>query len=333
MVTRNPQHSSLIQMHAFGHPALHQISVHNYSMNPEGIEGHHLEISHDCDERLNPVVASVSLNDSMLQNHSMPIGDHGIKKIIKHDGSQVINSMNISNIAKKQERIRGKQVVFSDEKYWVHHLVDNDLSEEEIEACWWKKKELETIKRVAKELSRGVRRTDGRDGCSSLKMAHKKTRLILNNDFPQLVKLPPTRPDQDLQQWCAHDDGRRGLERFASTDYGSCYLTDVTNNREIVFAEQAKQFQNLTYDPVRIAKASRKVTRRARSFAQFMGEADALVVANARSRVSSKSPSCKRKRKGHRGIVSIPAKAQSPLSLEPLVISESTPNISMKENS
>ena len=106
-------------------------------------------------------------------------------------------------------------------------------------------------------------------------MAHRKITLILKRDFNSLLKLTMRSPDQDLSAWCAHDDGRRGLERFTSKVYASFRKRDVADTIGAVLEEQKRQTLAQLTDPELIAQASRTVSQRTRSLANFFGAADA----------------------------------------------------------
>lgn len=146
------------------------------------------------------------------------------------------------------------------------------LSMEEIETLWWQKDELSEIRSNAKLLTKMFRQ-DNRE-CYPIMMALKKTKLILNSEIQKLVQLPLSRPDEDLQSWCAKNDGRRGLERYASKEYATCHHNDLYRVRRAVLAQQAIQSEEDIYDAELVAESSRMISRRARTFALFMGEAD-----------------------------------------------------------
>ena len=165
-------------------------------------------------------------------------------------------------------------------------LVDAD----ETHIRWWTQEDLEQIKQAAKEMSLRLRRQAQERGCV-VETAHKKTTLMLTNNFQELVKLSPSSPDQDLLHWCARSDGRRGLERFASREYGAKRKDDVLNTRTAVFQEQDRLRAigtNAAVEPEALAKVSREKSRRARTFSLFMGEADAQAVARGGTGPSSK---------------------------------------------
>jgi hypothetical protein len=147
-------------------------------------------------------------------------------------------------------------------------------TDEDVQIRWWGFDELGDIKQRAKETSILLRKSlVGRE--SSLTMAHRKTSLILASDFKALIRLSPSTPDKDLQEWCSFEDGRRGLERFSSKDYSCLRRQDILNTRESVLGEQQRQKETMQYDPEVIARVARETSRRARTFALFFGEADA----------------------------------------------------------
>jgi hypothetical protein len=172
-------------------------------------------------------------------------------------------------------------------------------TDEDVRIKWWGFDELDDIKQRAKETSIVLRKSlAGRE--SSLTMAHRKTSLILASDFKALIRLSPSTPDKDLQVWCAFEDGRRGLERFASKDYSCLRRQDIINTREGVIGEQQRQKDAMQYDPEVIARVARESSRRARTFALFFGEADAgEKVAIRKPNFERRAPPRKRSKLAH----------------------------------
>lgn len=147
-------------------------------------------------------------------------------------------------------------------------------TDEDVANKWYGQDDLHQIKQRAKEDSIELRKaTKGQDTC--LCVAHRKTSLMLKSDFKSLIKLSPTTPDQDLSEWCSYDDGRRGLERFASRDYAALRRKDICNTRTSVMEEYARQRELCIQDPEAIAIIARDASRRARTFARFFAAADA----------------------------------------------------------
>lgn len=176
----------------------------------------------------------------------------------------------LENVVKSKKRVR-----FSAKNSSVINPGAEYYTDEDIQIKWWAPDELMSIKKRAKHMSALLRKDSKVHDCF-LTMAHRKTTLMLASDFKGLVKLSPSTPDQDLQQWCSHEDGRRGLERFTSRDYCCFRRRDVTNSRLAVLEEQARQAENSFSDVEAVAKSSRAISRRARTFALFFGEADAI---------------------------------------------------------
>jgi hypothetical protein len=185
-----------------------------------------------------------------------------------------------------------KRVRFNFEKRCLDP-VNKYYDDEDIVAKWFTASDLLLIKENAKNQSATIRRSGPSEECR-LTMAYKKTSLMLAGDFKELVKLPTTSPDQDLRQWCSWNDGRRGLERFSSREY--CYTRrgDILNAREAVLAEQDRQTEAGVKNDDLIAKASREVSRRARTFALFMGEADSKQQTRPLENAQRTAPSRKR---------------------------------------
>jgi hypothetical protein len=163
----------------------------------------------------------------------------------------------------------------------------------DIDAKWFTADDLHLIKENAKSQSATIRRSGPPESCV-LTMAYRKTSLMLAGDFKELVKLPTTSPDHDLRQWCASNDGRRGLERFSSREYCNTRRADILRTREAVLAAQDRQTESGQKDDEIIAKASREATRRARTFALFMGEADSKQQTRPLENGSRVAPSRKR---------------------------------------
>lgn len=191
------------------------------------------------------------------------------------------SSSNSSNSSNRRRVSFGGQKIINEGAYEF-------ISFEEMQIRWWSQEDLENIKRNAKEMSLKLRKLAKEKGCY-VETAHKKTSLMLTNSFQELVKMSASSPDQDLRHWCARSDGRRGLERFASKEYGNTRKTDVIGTRNAIFHEQEKQRKRGIYSPENIAKVSKANSRRSRTFSLFMGEADAQTVPrSAPTRTSSK---------------------------------------------
>lgn len=142
---------------------------------------------------------------------------------------------------------------------------------------WWTADDLQKIRQEAKRISGDLRGKGSANPSSCfLTMAHRKTTLMLASDFKNLMRLPRSTPDQDLHQWCSWGDGRRGLERFSSQAFWCFRRKDITSYRGGIVEEYAKQRQAGYHDAEVIGKLAREASRRPRTFALFMGEADAL---------------------------------------------------------
>ena len=152
--------------------------------------------------------------------------------------------------------------------------------------CWLSQNEVAALQRNARDFSSELR--EGKfdnDSDKSLIMAHQKTTLMLKNDLAKLVQLPRTTPVHDLAAgWCGKDDGRRGLERYASKKFATSRRWDLINYKMAVLLEQNRQRtaatakKGMLLDDKLIASIARKSSRRSRTFALFTGEADALAV-------------------------------------------------------
>jgi len=191
--------------------------------------------------------------------------------------------------------LKQRRVYFAAGHKVINEGPEESISEEEMQVRWWTQDDLDDIKQAAKEMSIRLRRQAKERGCY-VEMAHKKTSLMLCNNFQELVKLTPSAPDQDLRHWCARSDGRRGLERFASKEYGNLRKDDVIQTREAVLQEQERQRQETVFCPEQMAKVSKEKSRRARTFSLFMGEADAQAAARENS---SSAAATKRARVGN----------------------------------
>ena len=159
----------------------------------------------------------------------------------------------------------------------VINEVPEYYDEEDIPTRWWVPEELQIIRQNAKAIAEDLRNKSAANPSSCfIALAHRKTTLMLAADFKSLMKLSRSTPDQDLHQWCSWNDGRRGLERFSSQNYWGFRRRDVSNFRKGVVEEATRQKEHGFYDPEIIGKVAREASRRPRTFALFMGEADAL---------------------------------------------------------
>ena len=183
-------------------------------------------------------------------------------------------------------------VRFSDVEAEAIESHDESASPIPTSQLWWSQNEVSTLQRRAREFSCELR--EGKideDGDHALLMAHQKTTLMLKNDLPRLVKLPKTTPVHDLAVgWCGKDDGRRGLERYASKKFATSRRWDLINYKMAVLLEQHRQRKigKREIDEKLIASIARKSSRRSRTFALFTGEADALAV---RAQLLTENPS------------------------------------------
>jgi len=167
--------------------------------------------------------------------------------------------------------------------------------EDECLVRWWTTEELQKIRKSVKALCARIRY---HRKCQDYELitAHRKITLMLASDFSTLTKMPLSLPDQDLSAWCSYNDGRRGLERFASKVYSCFRMNDIVVTREGVLREQLRQRQEGVTDPEMIAEVCQIASRRARSFAQFMagadaqqvGEGEAMSTPQKRSKISEK---------------------------------------------
>lgn len=156
------------------------------------------------------------------------------------------------------------------------------FDEEDTRIRWYSNEDLNSFRRNAKVAAAALRK-ESSQGCN-VTLAHWKTALIVAAEFQTLVKLSKTSPDEDLFDWCFHNDGRRGLERLACKDYAVRRRLDMRFLLSSVMEEQHKQRAQNIRDPAAIALVSRFLSRRSRCFAAFMGGADAACV---RQRCSS----------------------------------------------
>jgi len=163
---------------------------------------------------------------------------------------------------------------------------DEDDHEDPFADMWWTEEEMEGLKQRARILSLRLRRhyrTKKSSSCP-VELAHKKTFLMIHNKVGEIMKLKGrwyTSPDQDLLQWCAHNDGRRGLERLACQEFSADRMDDIQKTCRAVMEEQDRQREAQVQDPLLIATASKVASRRARTYALFLGEADSKAAQKA----------------------------------------------------
>lgn len=211
-----------------------------------------------------------------LQDHAL--SQHSITTPLQLE----INSAQQHKVPLRSSLRQAKVAGATPSKRHVHFNPDQDVlnpgpeyyTDDDIEIKWWHGDVLCEIKQAAKNHSLRIRKQSKTSACC-LTMAHLKIVMMLTGDFLSLVKLTESTPDQDLQYWCAYSDGRRGLERFASKDYSGVRRKDVQNVQMSVLEEQYKQQRWNRYDDEAIARVSLEGSRRARTFAHFIAEADA----------------------------------------------------------
>jgi hypothetical protein len=180
-----------------------------------------------------------------------------------------------------RNRIALKQEALTKEKEQQDiHSYEND------QTTWLSPSDLRNIQQQAKTTSALICHCAYVQDCDLL-LAHHKTTLMLKKNFRSLVKLSPSMPDQDLAVWCSRDDGRRGLERFASKIYSSFRYRDVTSTRMSVIGEQSRQRIEGINDPEALAQVARSASCRARTFALYFGGADASQVKHDPGHVKS----------------------------------------------
>jgi len=127
------------------------------------------------------------------------------------------------------------------------------FSAEEYPIRWWSAEELKKIWQSIKTLCARIRvKTKCQD--HELITAHRKITLILASNFSLLTKMSPLLPEQDLPIWCSYNDGRRGLERFASRVYSFFHMNDIVVTRKAVLREQSRQRQEGVNNPDMLAK-------------------------------------------------------------------------------
>jgi len=186
--------------------------------------------------------------------------------------SQTTEPMEIKN--RNLHRVR-----FQSAKPKVLNPETEYFSDEECLVRWWSLKELQKSRKSVKAICARIR-CNAKCQDYELITAHRKITLILACNFRSLMKMSRSLPNQDLSIWCAHNDGRRGLERFASKVYSSFRTTDILETREAILREQVRQRREGVYDPDILAERCQRASRRARTFAQFMAGADADQVGN-----------------------------------------------------
>ena len=165
-------------------------------------------------------------------------------------------------------------------KFGGHVVINRDpeyYDEDDVAIKWWTSEELQVIRQDAKAIAEDLRGKSASNPSSCyISLAHRKTSLMLASDFKSLMKLSRSTPDQDLHQWCSWNDGRRGLERFSSQNYWCFRRRDIASFRKGVIEEMMRQKEAGISDPEIIGKLAREASRRPRTFALFLGGADAL---------------------------------------------------------
>lgn len=199
--------------------------------------------------------------------------------------SFVVSPLHVHRAEPPVWRTSKKRVHFHRQKQ-VHFLDAYESTEECFANKWYSLEELSRMRAEAKMTTIRLRKLASllpEDACG-LTMAFRKTTLMLHSDLKSLVKLPPTTPEQDIEKWSSMEDGRRGLERFISQDYANIRKMDLKLSRTAVVNESHRQQANHEANPEALSAISRASTKRSRSFALFMGEADALVAGTSDTR-------------------------------------------------
>lgn len=176
-----------------------------------------------------------------------------------------------------------RNVHFAEQISVINHAATYSYTAEDVRTRWMTPHDLQAIRREVKMMSQQIRNESRAEHCY-VSMAHRKTSLMLARDFRSLVKLSPHTPEEEMKRWNLQLDGRRGLERFASRDYAHMRKRDVQQVRSRVLEEQARQRVDGVYDDEAIAKASLSASRRSRTFASYVGAADASCLKAFRAR-------------------------------------------------
>jgi hypothetical protein len=194
-----------------------------------------------------------------------------------------------------------EKLPFSERALEKSTTVDHDCLDEADDArsltrrsTWLMPQELEKIRLGAKRKCIELQKVDYQN--CEVCLAHRKITLMLKSDFKNIVRLTSTTPDEDLSQWCSFDDGRRGLERFASHAYNVLRNNDIYQTRNSVMQEQCSQREQGLYCPERIAHVAQKASRRARTFARFFGAADGNEAQKIASQEDFSTPQTGKKR-------------------------------------
>jgi len=195
---------------------------------------------------------------------------------------KIEKNMYQSTTTTKKKKVH--KVVFSEENNIYVECTSDVLIDSNDK--WWTRNDLGMNKLLIRKIGYAIRKNRRKQkGICPLAMGHHKTKLVLKSDFRRLVKLPLTTPEKDLQRWCAHNDGRRGLERIASKEYNATQVKDHIDIQKMVFKEQKLQQKLNIYDPERIAAICKEISKRSRTFANYMGTADALEISSSHFRL------------------------------------------------
>jgi len=124
------------------------------------------------------------------------------------------------------------------------------------EMLWYSDEDIEAIRKYSKEMSLLIRRRSKVEGRCCVNELCKKIFAKNNNidgddqecndddDGTTTISSSSSSHSclvQDLASWCKHEDGRRGLERFASKEYNLRRRRNINHHRSSILMEQERQ--------------------------------------------------------------------------------------------
>mmetsp|Transcript_27147 Transcript_27147/g.63057 ORF Transcript_27147/g.63057 Transcript_27147/m.63057 type:complete len:305 (+) Transcript_27147:168-1082(+) len=209
-----------------------------------------------------------SLNDS--SSHEQISLDWSTMSYLLDDDDDDDLSL-ITTVIPKRKHVR----IVAEPQILDHVRPLSDMSASERQMLWWQKDEYEQVKASAKAKCRELRKRNKNTVKTCIANAYEQACAVANSN---LELDDPIRPDSSLVGWCVNAESPRGLERWSSKLHGFLRGKHVSEVKHAVLLEQARQFLAAQRDQDEIARVAQEASKRARAFAQLLGQADALAI-------------------------------------------------------
>jgi len=235
-----------------------------------------------------------SLNDS--SSHEQISLDWSTMSYLLDDDDDDDLSL-ITTVIPKRKHVR----IVAEPQILDHVRPLSDMSASERQMLWWQKDEYEQVKASAKAKCRELRKRNKNTVKTCIANAYEQACAVANSNLelddpirPDSVSLAGPKkkilvslwisltfsflPLQSLVGWCVNAESPRGLERWSSKLHGFLRGKHVSEVKHAVLLEQARQFLAAQRDQDEIARVAQEASKRARAFAQLLGQADALAI-------------------------------------------------------